>query len=543
MRFCCLLVLFFCSSALGQETAKDVGTEEVLESGESTEVIVEEAPVEIVSRETIEMAEKISADHLDWARAGLVSQAEAVGDWVDDQLLKFPRWTEKTVTGDLTLGRVLTSVGFLVLWLPALWGLVKLLEARFGLIRSDCPQTWFEVIVAACRKPLALLLTVYGLFFALSLSIFPLNPWLVEVLANGVYMGRVLALLWLIFNLCRAVEKQMRLWTEANGRTADEIVIRLTGQAVRVIVLILSGMMLLPMMDLSDGILAVSRKLLGMAIVLAVTFLIIRAANIISETLIRSNRLDVEENYSARKIHTQVSVIRKIVVFTAIVLGMGATLMLFEGARQVGASILASAGIAGIVIGFAAQKTLGNLLAGIQIALTQPIRLDDVVIVEGEWGWIEEITLTYVVVKVWDLRRLVLPITYFVEKPFQNWTRESAQIIGSIFLHTDYRVPMEALRKEALRLAETHPFWDKQVFKLQVTDSCEQTIKLRLIVSSKNSPRSWDLRCDLREGMLTFLQEQYPESLPRTRAEIENKRDCDRRSGSRVSKKQTPLKV
>jgi small-conductance mechanosensitive channel len=183
--------------------------------------------------------------------------------------------------------------------------------------------------------------------------------------------------------------------------------------------------------------------------------------------------------------------------------------------------MIASAGVAGIVIGFAAQKSLGTLLAGFQIAMTQPIRIDDVVIVEGEWGKIEEITLTYVVVRIWDLRRLVVPITYFIEKPFQNWTRTSADILGTVFLHVDYGVPVDAVRGELGRILESSPNWDRKVNVLQVTEARERTLELRALASSSDASKSWDLRCEVREKLVDFVQRNYPESLPRLRATLE----------------------
>ena len=187
--------------------------------------------------------------------------------------------------------------------------------------------------------------------------------------------------------------------------------------------------------------------------------------------------------------------------------------------------MLASAGVAGIVIGFAAQKSLATLLAGFQIALTQPIRIDDVVIVEGEWGRIEEITLTYVVVRIWDLRRLIVPITYFIEQPFQNWTRVSADILGTVFLYVDYNVPVDAVRKELTRLLEASPLWDRKVNVLQVTDSKEGTVELRALASASDAGRAFDLRCDVREKLVAFIQQNYPESLPRLRASLSQQSD------------------
>jgi small-conductance mechanosensitive channel len=191
------------------------------------------------------------------------------------------------------------------------------------------------------------------------------------------------------------------------------------------------------------------------------------------------------------------------------------------GVRQVGTSLLASAGVAGLAVGFAAKPVLSNLIAGLQIALTQPIRLDDVVIIEGEWGRIQEITGTYVVVRIWDDRRLIVPLNWFMENPFQNWTRTSSQLLGSVFLWVDYGVPLEPLRQELQRLCDKAPEWDRRVCLLQVTDTNEKAMQLRVLVSTADSGRGWDLRCRVREGLLKFLQEHYPQCLPRLRGEFD----------------------
>jgi small-conductance mechanosensitive channel len=196
-------------------------------------------------------------------------------------------------------------------------------------------------------------------------------------------------------------------------------------------------------------------------------------------------------------------------------------LMVFESVRQFGTSILASAGIAGIIIGFAAQRSISTLLAGFQIALTQPIRIDDVVIVENEWGRVEDISLTYVTVRIWDLRRLILPISYFIERPFQNWTRTSADILGTVFLHVDYTVPLQPLRDELDRILAASPLWDGKVKVLQVTDAKPQTLELRALASAADASAAWDLRCEIREKLIAFLQTHYPASLPRVRAELQ----------------------
>jgi small-conductance mechanosensitive channel len=188
--------------------------------------------------------------------------------------------------------------------------------------------------------------------------------------------------------------------------------------------------------------------------------------------------------------------------------------------RQYGVSLFASAGIAGIVAGLAARPVLSNLFAGVQLAMTQPIRIDDAVIVENEWGWIEEITATYVVVRLWDWRRLVVPLTYFIEKPFQNWTREGSALIGSVYLYLDYAAPIAAIRAKLKDIAEHSALWDGKVVNLQVSDAKEHTIEVRALVSARSAPAAWDLRCEVREKLIGFLQAEHPEALPRTRAEF-----------------------
>jgi small-conductance mechanosensitive channel len=206
------------------------------------------------------------------------------------------------------------------------------------------------------------------------------------------------------------------------------------------------------------------------------------------------------------------------VVITVVMFAAG--LMMFDQVRSLGASVLASAGVIGIIVGFAAQRTIANLFAGFQLAMTQPIRIDDVVIVENEWGRIEEITLTYVVVRIWDLRRLIVPLSHFIEHPFQNWTRDQSDILGTVFLYTDYKTPVDSLREELRRIVAQSPNWDGKVCGLQVTNASERSLELRALASAADASKAWDLRCEIREKMIYFVQQNYPDSLPRLRAEM-----------------------
>lgn len=260
-----------------------------------------------------------------------------------------------------------------------------------------------------------------------------------------------------------------------------------------------------------------------LTLITAITWFLILFTAIVRTGLVRKFDITAADNLNARRVYTQFSILERVAVFLIVVFAIGAALMSFESIRSIGVSVFASAGVAGIVLGFSAQKALGTLLAGIQIAITQPIRLDDVVIVEGEWGWIEEIFLTYVVIRIWDKRRLVVPTTYFIEKPFQNWTRQSADILGTVFIYTDFKMPVDPIRQELTRLLEStkHHLWDGNVNVLQVTNTNEKGMELRALMSSKDSPTNWDLRVFIREKLIAFIHENNPENLPVTRVEMQ----------------------
>lgn len=231
-------------------------------------------------------------------------------------------------------------------------------------------------------------------------------------------------------------------------------------------------------------------------------------------------RVDIADNLLARKHVTQVRILQRAAQVLILIVAVGTALMTIEAVRQFGVSLFASAGAAGLVVGLAARPVLSNLLAGIQIAIAQPIRVEDAVVVEGEWGWIEEINSTYVVVRIWDLRRLILPLTYFIEKPFQNWTHHSADLLGSVHLNVDWTVPVDRLREKLKEVVQDNKLWDGKVQVLQVVEATGPMVQLRILVSARNSGQAWDLRCQVREQMVKFLQQEYPHALPRQRVEF-----------------------
>lgn len=273
-------------------------------------------------------------------------------------------------------------------------------------------------------------------------------------------------------------------------------------------------------------------RAVSILLIAALTWLVLRAVSAIGDAMIELHPSNVSDNLEARRVATQTRVLTRTLMFVVVVIGAGAALMTFPNVRQVGASLLASAGVAGLVAGIAARPVIGNLIAGLQIALTQPIRLDDVVIVEGQWGRIEEITATYVVVKIWDERRLVVPLQWVIEHPFENWTRREAKLLGSVFLWLDYRVDLAPLRAEVTRVCKEAPEWDGRVALLQVVEASERAMQVRVLVSSADAARNWDLRCRVREALIYFLQRQQPDGLPRVRAEVEEVATESRRRGA-----------
>lgn len=313
--------------------------------------------------------------------------------------------------------------------------------------------------------------------------------------------------------------KMIRKIVRRTGSVIDDSLVRHCYRPLQWTVVIFVIRLVLPA-ALSERISAGVNHILSLLLIGSVSWLLIKAVYVLEDYVVSQFEVDVKDNLRARKIHTQLRVLKRIVIIVVGTIALSTMLMTFPKVRQLGTTILASAGIIGIVVGMAAQRTIGTFIAGLQIAFTQPIRVDDVVIVENEWGRIEEITLTYVVVRIWDLRRLVVPITYFIEKPFQNWTRVTADILGTIYLYVDYTVPIDAIREELGRLLKESELWDGKVCVLQVTNTTERTVELRALVSATDASRAWSLRCEIREKLINFIREKYPQALPKLRAEV-----------------------
>jgi small-conductance mechanosensitive channel len=292
------------------------------------------------------------------------------------------------------------------------------------------------------------------------------------------------------------------------------------GKPARAIFLLTCLLIVLPTIPgLPDNIEAVLRQAFIMLVVVALGWFAVGCIYVLQSILLQRYDLSDENNIRARRIHTQFQVFRRILITFVVIIDIGALLWTFNDPRiwHYGSGLLASAGIASLIIATAAKSTASNVFAGLQIALTEPLRLDDVVVVQGEWGRVEEINSSYVVIKIWDLRRLVVPLNYFIENSFQNWTRESSAILGTAFLYVDYSIPVEDLRRQLEAIVHPSPLWNKQVCGLQVTNLTDRSMELRCLMSSRNASENFDLRCLVREKMTAWIQQNYPDAFPITR--------------------------
>lgn len=346
-------------------------------------------------------------------------------------------------------------------------------------------------------------------------ALLPTDPW--ESTALSAILAMILG--WLIFTVGAAVIRR------ATARSASASAISRSARMPASFALPLLTLQL-ALRSAPDELAYIGsiRQLSTILLIGAVTWLLMRIVQGIETAVTLARPTDMSDNLAARRIQTQTKVLSQVVRSVIGLLGFGMALMTIPDVREIGASLLASAGVAGIVAGLAARPVLGNLLAGMQIAFSQPIRIDDVVIVDGEWGSIEEITSTYVVVKIWDERRLIVPLQWWIEHPFQNWTRSSANLLGSVFLWVDFRMPLAPVREALERICQDSPLWDGRVCKVQVTETSDRAMQLRCLVSTANASHGWDLRCLVREELMALLQRDYPQYLPRLRADVESDR-------------------
>jgi small-conductance mechanosensitive channel len=300
-------------------------------------------------------------------------------------------------------------------------------------------------------------------------------------------------------------------------REARIKLVRKVVMPVVLFIVVLAIRLNLPNLVSEEELMKSLKHFFAIILILSSTWILINAIRITRIIILSKYDVSQKNNLLARKLHTQFRIVERILIFILVFIAIALILLTFDSIKQIGISLFASAGVAGLIIGLAAQKVIGSILAGFQLAITQPIRIDDVVIVENEWGWIEEITLTYVVIRLWDKRRLVVPTTYFIEKPFQNWTRTSSELIGSVFIFTDYTMPVRELREQFEKILSETDLWDGNIANVQVTNSTNHSIEIRFLMSAHDSPTLWDLRTFVREKVVEYLQENHPDKLPRAR--------------------------
>jgi small-conductance mechanosensitive channel len=295
------------------------------------------------------------------------------------------------------------------------------------------------------------------------------------------------------------------------------------GKPARAVLLTLGILVAVPLLPLvPDPIKDNFEHYAGLLLVVLVGWLAIGGVYVFEAVVHRKYDITATDNLNARRVHTQMQVFRRVLVGLVVVLDVAALLWSLHNPSlwKFGTGLMASAGLASLVLASAARSTASNLIAGMQIAFTEPIRIDDVVVIQGEWGRIAEITSTYVVVHIWDKRTQIVPLSYFIEQPFTNWTRTGADIMGTAFLYVDYSVPVDALREELQRIVSPSPLWDQKICGLQVTNLSERTMELRCLVGSSDSGKNFDLRCLVREKMIAFIRENYPGALPTMRFEM-----------------------
>ncbi|GAB3529663.1 mechanosensitive ion channel [Pontibacter brevis] len=331
------------------------------------------------------------------------------------------------------------------------------------------------------------------------------------IIAAAILLGIVVK--FIIFKLLRIYNRQ------ENPYLVRSLTERLS-QPLGFFIPLLFVSMSIQMLPFAESQLDTMRRIIEILDIIVFSWVLVKLTDVAGDMVRHQYAIDKSDNIRERKLFTQLTFVKKLAVTIIIFMAASFILLSFDAVRRLGTGLLTSAGVAGIVVGLAAQRSIANLLAGMQLAFTQPIRLDDVLVLEGEFGRVEEITMTYVVLRLWDNRRLILPLNYFIEKPFQNWTRTGSDILATVYLYTDYTVPVEEVRKELNRILAGTDLWDKRVAGLQVTDSKERTLELRALMSATSSGIAWDLRCLVREKLVLFIQQNYPGALPKTRSEF-----------------------
>ncbi len=459
--------------------------------------------------------EYFSRSFASWIDRLSVQLSQTLGPWSEQDLFL------KITPAKIILGIISALVALAVL---------QIFRLLLALLHRQRPSEsskgfWFSGILRALRKALGIFFWVTAIFLFVS----PLLPHIAIGLHNeGVFplvsklteLGYFAALIVFCYYLVCLINSWLAIRAKREPRKWYYPAFPFLGKLLFYNFILISLQLLLSLLQLPGSTQALGTKLVSIAtaVVNCVTF--IQMISAVEDMLISRTALRQNDTYKLRSFRTRLRVLRQLLVFLVVIISIGLILMNIDGVRQVGTGLLASAGVAGVIFGFAAQKSLSTIIAGLQIALTNPMKIDDAVIVEGEFGTIEEITLTYVVVKLWDLRRMILPITYFLEKPFQNWTRTSSELLGTVFLYADFMISIDDLRRAGEKIVATSSLWDKRVYAVHVTDWKDQTVEIRILVSSDTAGHLFDLRCEVREKILYYLQQRDPRMFPHVRATL-----------------------
>jgi len=494
-------------------------------------------PVVAISAEQNAASEEIplfpyAPPHFFWLKTSwLQGLAERFSNYIDVLSLQFSSvlgsWSREPLFFAITPAKILLLLLILIIGF-ALAGLARVVILRYHSLGRTKPITeryWRNGILFALRRALSGFFIFTGAFFAsvpilphigVALGGFPTFA----IAAKFAELGYFATALRFCFRIVRLVQNWLNSFAKSPSTRWYFAAFPVLGKALYYNLVLFAFSIGIYILELPDPLQRAGYTVVATAGIVANTVLLIQTILAVESMVISRAEILKYDVYQRRRLETRAQMLRRLLIFVIVVVGIGATLMNFQPVRQIGTGLLASAGVAGVIAGLAAQKSLSTIIAGLQIAITQPMRIEDVVIVEGEWGTIEEITLTYVVVRVWDRRRLIVPITYFLEKPFQNWTRSSSDLIGVVFLYVDFLIPVEKVREEAQRIVEASKLWDQRVFAFQVTDFRSDSVEIRILASAETSPELFDLRCEIREKILSFLQDRYPNAFPRVRTAL-----------------------
>jgi small-conductance mechanosensitive channel len=336
----------------------------------------------------------------------------------------------------------------------------------------------------------------------------------------------VMTLVWLLIAIALGVSIHSFVywlldgWATSRHNVVMSAVVRQTRRPAAYIIPLLAILVIFPELDIPPRWRSTAVHVTGLLTIAAMAWTLIAMVRLYADIVVARHRIDVEDNLLARELGTRVDILSRVVITVIIIFAVGMMLMTFPEVRSIGTTVIASAGLAGIVAGLAARPLFENLVAGIQLALTVPIRIDDVVIVEKQYGRIEEIHTTYVVVRIWDLRRLIVPLTYFITTPFENWTRRTANLMGEVYIVADWTLDVDSLRAEIPKIVERSALWDRQFQNLQVTDATDRGVTIRALVTARNSGDLWDLRCFVREQIVAFIRDHQPHAFPRLRVDV-----------------------